>query len=119
MSSVARSDTRRDRIRATREKKAKLARAAAAWAAAREGRSQEEELAGGSIFSTTAGPVTILACPISQHGIELWIVMAVAGGKVVEYTTRMSEWSILREADLLSRKYSSNGELPAVEYLHE
>lgn len=108
---ISREDTRRDRIRAVKERRDSMAKAAAAWMSARELRQTRQDrgdgTAGqGATVRNITGPVEIIILPLQSRGIEFWLVAAWAAGTTVEYYTRMSESSALRVADGLEKKYT-------------
>lgn len=111
MGSPSREDTRSDRRKAIREKREKIARASAAWTAARDARREEAEDSAGLVFTSTAGAVSVIRCPVTKDGFDFWVIMVVTAGKVIEYTTRMSEEYAVFESDRLQKKYTGGTEL--------
>lgn len=106
---ISREDTRRDRVRAARDKRERISAAAVAWRSARE--YKKVERAGGEATVRTAGPVQIIVLPVIRHGVEFWVIAAWAGGHAVEFYSRMGEIAALQLAERIERKYHAEGEL--------
>src|SRR4051812_14611904 len=105
---ISREDTRRDRLRATKDRKQSKIQAAREWMVARESRRERQRKLEGEVATirNLDGPVEIIILPLHLKGVEFWLVAAWAAGHAVEYCTRMSEASAIRMADQWEKKYS-------------
>lgn len=101
---VSREDTRWDRVRATRERRARISAAATTWQEAREYRRITR--GDGDITRRPIGIAEVVMMPLIRHGVEFWLIAVRAAGNTVEYYTRMGEDSAFRLAERLEQKYS-------------